>query len=115
MSKKNNVITNKLNKRIEVWGKIKTKNEIGEVDYSEGKIKTIWAALIPQTGNMQKGQVETILSNTTHKIIVRYGSGKDITQDMWLMYKGHRFDINYIINPYFQNETFEIFCNEKIE
>lgn len=115
MSKKNNAIVNKLNKKIEVWGKIKAKNRIGEVDYEDGKIKTIWAAIIPQTANMQRGQVETILSNTTHKIIIRYGAGKDIKQDMVLKYQGHRFDINYILNPYFKNETLEIFCSEKIE
>lgn len=101
-----------LRHRIEIYGKTKIENELGETDFTFGKIKTIWAAIIPQTSKMQSGQANTILSNTTHKIIVRYDKG--ITQDMYIMFKGKRFDINYILNPYFKNETLEIFCSEVV-
>ena len=103
-----------LDKRIEVWGKTAIKNELKETDYQDTKIKSIWASIIPQTGSMLKGQANTILTNTTHKIVCRYSSGKDIKNDMWIMFKGHRFDINYILNPYFKNEKLEIFCTEVI-
>lgn len=102
-----------LRHRIEIYGKTQIENELGETDFTFGKIKTIWAAIIPQTSKMQSGQANTILSNTTHKIIVRYDKG--ITQDMYIMFKGKRFDINYILNPYFKNETLEIFCSEVVE
>ncbi|QEK13723.1 head-tail adaptor protein (plasmid) [Crassaminicella thermophila] len=105
----------RLRHRIDVYGKIEIENELEEVDYIDSKIKTIWAAIIPQTASLQRGQVETILSNTTHKIIVRYSAGKDITQDMYIMFRGKRFDIKYILNPYFKNEFLEIFCEEVIE
>ncbi|HBM74713.1 MAG TPA: head-tail adaptor protein [Clostridiaceae bacterium] len=104
-----------LKNRIEIWGKSSTTNELGEADYADAKLKTIWAEIIPQTGKLQTQQANTILSNVTHKIICRYGAGKDITQDMWIMYNGHRFDIKYILNPYFKNESLEIFCEEVIE
>lgn len=108
----------KLNKRIEIWSPKgeKIKNKLGEVSYQPGKLKSIWAEIIPQTGSLIKqSNADTLLANTTHKIKVRYNAGKDITDDMWLMHKGHRFDINYILNPYFANETLEIFCTESIE
>jgi len=104
-----------LNKRIEIWGKIKITNELGETDYTEAKIKTIWASIVPQTGSLQRGQVETILSNVTTKFICRYSSGKDIAQDMWIIFNGKRNDIKYILNPYEKNESLEIFCTEVIE
>lgn len=104
-----------LQHRIEIWGNAPTENELGEKDYIPGRIKTIWAAVIPQTGSLQKQQADTILSNVTHKIIVRYTAGKDISQNMHIMFKGHRFDIKYILNPYFKNEWIEIFCEEVIE
>ena len=50
----------------------------------------------------------------TTQIKVRYGAGKDITQDMWLVCKGHRFDIKYILDPYLKHEYLEIFCEEII-
>lgn len=104
-----------LRHRIDIYGKTQVENELGELDYVYEKIKTIWAAIIPQTASLQKQQIETIVSNTTHKIIVRYGAGKDITQDMYIMFRNKRFDIKYILNPYFKNEFLEIFCVEVIE
>ena len=103
-----------LNKRIELWGKVEFTNELLETTYRDNKIKTIWAEVVPQTGSLQRAQAETLLSNTTHKIIVRYGSGKDIKEDMWFIFREHRFDIKYILNPYFRNEKIEIFVEEVI-
>lgn len=105
----------KLKHKIEVWGRVEFENELLETDYTDSLIKSIWAEIIPQTGSMSKRQgVETIMTNVTHKIIVRYNSGKDIASDMWLMYRGHRFDIRFILNPYFSNESLEIFCEEVV-
>lgn len=108
-----------LNKRIEVWGNGEVyDNELKEWTFQDGEIKTIWASLIPQTGSLQKQQADTILSNVTTKIKVRYGAGKDITEDMWFIFKEgnkkHRFDIKYILNPYMSNDFLEIFCQEII-
>lgn len=108
-------LVNDLNRRIDIYGKVEFENELNETDYRFEKIKTIWCAIIPQTGSLQRQQTDTILSNTTHKVIVRYHAGKDIKQDMHLQYKGRRFDIKYILNPYEANESLEIFCEEVIE
>ena len=109
------LLTNKLNHRIEIHGNIKTTNEIGENSIFYGKIKSLWAHIVPQTGSLQKQQADTLLSNVTHKIIVRYESGKDITKDMQIHFKNHRFEIKYVSNPYYGNETLEIFCQELVD
>jgi SPP1 family predicted phage head-tail adaptor len=108
-----------LDKRVEVWGNIKVyNNELKEWEFEDSQIKTIWACIIPQTGSLQKQQANTILSNVTNKIKIRYGAGKDITEDMWFVFENnkrkHRYDIKYILNPYFSNDFLEIFCEEKI-
>ncbi|MFA5527658.1 MAG: phage head closure protein [Peptostreptococcales bacterium] len=101
--------------RVEVWSYTTYNNKLGEITHKPKKIITIWAAIIPQTGSLQKQQAETVLSNVTHKIITRYSSGKSITQDMWLIYQGKRFDIKFILNPFYKNETLELFCEQVIE
>lgn len=102
--------------RIDIWANdVKFTNELGELEYGPGLKKTIWANIIPQTGSLQKKEANTILSNVTHKIIVRYESANDVTQYMYIMFRGKRFDIKYILNPYFKNESLEIFCEEVIE
>lgn len=101
--------------RIDIYADVKVENEFFETEYKFEKVKTIWASLIPQTGSLQRQETETILTNVTHKIIVRYSAGKDITKDMQIMFRGSRFEIKYILNPFFANETLEIFCQELID
>lgn len=113
----------KLKHKVELWGNVKVKNELNEWDTQDVKIKSVQAEIIPQTGNMGRQQgIETIISKTTHKFIVRYRSGinvtqdgEDISNDMWFVFRGKRFDILYMIDPYFSNEKLEIFCEEVIE
>ncbi|MEY8001607.1 head-tail adaptor protein [Clostridium sp. Mt-5] len=121
------------NKKIEVWGKIPFQNEVHAKSFKNSKIKTIWASIVPQTGSLAKQKnADTLLANVTHKIIIRYNSGKNIVDDMWLMYftndtdreaylndqtlkVGHRFDISYILDPFYKHETLEIYCVESLE
>ena len=101
-----------LNKRIEIYGNVTHENEVGEESSRFEKIKSIWASVVPQTASLQRQQADTILTNVTHKIIVRYSAGKEITKEMEIHFKGHIFEIKYILNPYFTNETLEIFVQE---
>jgi len=105
----------KLNKRIEHWGKVPFVNELGEQDYKDGYIKTMWASIVPKTGSLEKTQAETILTNTTHKIIVRYLSGKNIKESDFIMFRERRFDIKFILNPFYKDEYLEIFTEQVLE
>lgn len=100
--------------RIDVYGNVKYINELEETSYRFDKLTTLWASLVPQTGSLQTQAADTILTNVTHKVIVRYASGKDISKDMQIHFRGKKFEIKYILNPYFLNETLEIFCQELI-
>jgi SPP1 family predicted phage head-tail adaptor len=104
-----------LRNKIDIYANTKIVNALGETSYKFEKVKSIWSSVIPQTGKLQNQQAETILTNVTHKIIVRYSAGKDITKDMKILFRGHRFEILYILNPYFKNEVIEIFCQELID
>ncbi|HBJ01673.1 phage head closure protein [Lysinibacillus sp. UBA5990] len=104
-----------LRHRIEILTNQKAKNELEETIYMFLPVKKIWAAIIPQTGSLQKQVADTVLTNVTHKIIVRYNAGKDISKDMRIGYKDHEFEIKYVLNPYFKNETLEIFVQEVLK
>jgi SPP1 family predicted phage head-tail adaptor len=103
----------KMRCRVEIWHNTLTKNDLKEMSKVPTKLFTVWAEIIPQTGKLQNAQADTILSKVTHKIIIRYTTG--IENDMWIVYKGHKFNISYILNPYFRNESLEIFAEEVIE
>jgi len=104
-----------LRHRIEILANQKAKNELEETIYKFLPVKKIWAAIIPQTGSLQKQVADTVLTNVTHKIIVRYNAGKDITKDMRIRYKDHEFEIKFVLNPYFKNETLEIYVQEVLK
>ena len=106
---------NVYNRKVDVWGNVTFINELGEVDYTTAKIKTIWAKIVPQTGSLQKTQAETILTNTTHKIIVRYLSGEFIKESDFITFRDKRYDIKFILNPFFRDEFLEIFCEQVLE
>ncbi|MGD6845236.1 phage head closure protein [Bacillus infantis] len=105
----------KLNHRIDVLENQKVTNELKETSYQYVQTMSLYAAIIPQTGIMQRQEAETILTNVTHKIIVRYVAGKKITKDMQIKFRESLFEIKYILNPYFKNETLEIFCTEVMD
>jgi SPP1 family predicted phage head-tail adaptor len=103
------------NHKVELWNNIKTKSQMKEISNVPTLIKKLWVDIVPQTGSMSKRQgVETIMTNVTHKIIVPYIAGKSITNDMWFIYRECRFEIRFILNPYFSNEKLEIFVEEVI-
>ncbi|MCM3411466.1 phage head closure protein [Metabacillus litoralis] len=108
-------LVNRLHHIIDVFGNVKKTNELNETSYSFEKIKSIRASIVPQTGSLQRQEADTILTNVTHKIIIRYSSGKEITKDMQIHFRNSKFEIKYILNPYFKNETLELFCTEVIE
>lgn len=118
LKNKNDVMKDLLrvtNHKVQAWKKEKIEDEQYQVSFTEVLFKEIGAQIIPQTAKLQRGQVENIVSNTTHKIVCRYEAGKDITQDMYIIFRNKKFDINYILNPYFNNEWLELFCQEVIE
>lgn len=102
----------KLRNKVEVWGKVEALNELNQTTYRDSKLMNVYAEIIPQTGSLQKQQAETILTNVTHKFVIRYR--ENITPNFHFRYKGRRFDIRYILNPYFRNETLEVFVEEVI-
>lgn len=107
--------------RVSIYGKVKSTNELDEVIYVDAVIANPFAEIVPQTGNMQSQQVKTALTNVTHKINIRYNKlieeayqNEQTKSNMHIKYSGHRFDILFVLNPYFQNKSLEIFVEEVI-
>ncbi|MEG1044718.1 MAG: phage head closure protein [Oscillospiraceae bacterium] len=100
------------NKKIEIWCNQNGKNEIGELDKTSILAKSLYAQVIPQTGKLQTISANTILSNVTTKVIIRFNIGIEVKNDMWIMLGGRRLDIKYVLNPFERNETLELFCEE---
>lgn len=87
------------------------RNELGAwLSFDAVKLEC-WAKMETRTGSLLSGRsAETKLSKTTHKFVVRYD--ERITPDCWIVYDGHRYDIDYISDPDFTKHWMEIFAEE---
>lgn len=115
MLRRTNQLSTELTKRVEVWHNTRSaeKNRLGQYPIEPVLYRTLYAAIIPQTGSLLSGRAaDTTLSRTTHKVKIRYRN--DITPDMWIMYQGVRYDILYILDPNLNHERLEIFCEVKL-
>lgn len=72
---------------------------------------TTWASINPIAGK-EYFQAETIASELTHRIRLRYRKG--ITPDMRVIYKGRIFYIQSVINDYESNTSLQLMCRELI-
>lgn len=100
----------KLNKKIEIWKNENFQTELLEEDTKDELVKKVYSQIIPISGMMKTGQAETLIVGSTHKIRMRYNTGKFITPDMWFVYKNTKYNIKYILNPFESNRTLEFFC-----
>lgn len=104
-------LSSMLKNRLEVWA-IKTakeKNKLGQYPKQEKKQFEVYGAILPQTGGLLNNRpADTVLTRTTHKIVCRYT--KNITSANWFVYKGTRYNILYILDPYMNNERLECYC-----
>ena len=72
---------------------------------------TTWASINPISGK-EYYSAETINSDLTHKIRLRYRRG--ITPDMRILYNGRIFYIVSVINEYEKNTMLQLMCRELI-
>ena len=108
-------LSSRLTNRIDVYGKIKIENELGETDYKYEKLKTIWAEIMPESGNVQSGEGKTEYANINYKFVIRSSALSELSNDMYFVFKGQRYDIQYFNPNYKYRNCIEIFCKLVIE
>lgn len=108
-------LVSKLNNRIDVYGKILYENELGEKDYTYGKIKSVWAEITPSGGSIRNGEANTIYSDISHKIVIRSNAINNLSNDMYFIFKNQRYDIKYFNPNYKYRDRIEIICSLVVE
>lgn len=101
---------NSLNNRIDVYSKQQIENELGELDYSYSKLKTIWASIKPTTGNFKTGDGNIIQVDIKFKITIRADSLREITNDMYFIYQDKKYNIDYYIPNFEKKDSIDIYC-----
>lgn len=111
-------LSSRLNCRIDVYGKIQIENELEELDYSYGKIKSIWAEILPgsnNSGGIRQGEGNTKFTDISHRITIRANSITNLTNDMYFIFKGQRYDIKYFNPNYKYRDSIEVLTSLVVE
>lgn len=106
-------LASRLNNRIEIYGKQKVE-QYGATTYKEGFIKKIWADIQPLSGKgrVTKEEADTESSTVRFKITIRK---TQIDESNIIVFKGNKFEIDYIIPNFNNNSYLEVFANLKKE
>ena len=115
--KRNNMasLCSRLNNRIALYTKVQVINELGEKDYQYQQIKTIYAEILPQSGNEKTGQGNTLFSEISHKIIIRANAVKQLSNDMYIVFDSKRYDVKYFQPNYKYHNYIELYCKLVVE
>lgn len=104
------MLVNRLNKRVQLFGKVKEKNELGQVEYSYKLLKILWADIVPISGREADYLAETTISECRFKFILRENSIKNINRDMYFIYKNKKYYIEYFTPNFKYLDRIEVFC-----
>lgn len=104
-------LASKLNNRIELWSKEKVETDIGN-EVKEVLKKKLWADIIPKSGNIKSGEVETEFSNVKFQIRIRK---VDIKYSDYFVFKGQKYEIEYIFPDFNRNSFLDILVKLKVE
>lgn len=108
-------LCSRLNSKVALYAKKEITNELGEKDYQYQKIKTIWAEVLPQSGNEKIGQGNTIFAEISHKFTIRAKAIANLSNDMYFIFDKQRYDIKYFQPNYKWHDRIEIFCKLVVE
>jgi len=104
-------LSKRLNCKIDVYAKVEFENKLKEKDYKYEVLKSVYSEIIPAGGSMKSLQGGEDYADVTHKITIRNNSIPGLTNDMYFMYKGQRFDINFTQPNFKFKNSIEIMCN----
>ena len=112
-------VVGKLKHKVDVYQREKFTDEVGSVKYKYTKLKSIWCAITPILGErvraVKQDKVgDMIKISETIKFTCRINAVK-VSQDMYLVYKGQRYDVDYAV-PYFKDmQLQEIYTQLRLE
>lgn len=103
-----------LRNKIDVYGMRTYTDTLGSQGRKPGKIKSLWANIVPTSGQNreEKGNVSEIY--VSHRVTVRRKSLSEIAPDYYLVYKGQKYEILYWYPNYKNNNYMEIFCRLEV-
>ena len=115
-------LTNDLNCRVTIWARTNVTTDFGETDFIHAPLCEAWAQILPHggAGRATGGNVTPMPADMRepymrHSIILRANALPDCTTDMYVTYRGRRYDVDYWRPHYQRNDRVELICTMVID
>ncbi len=103
----------RLRHKIDVYAKSESKTEFAEITYDYKKITSVWAEVKPISGKENSIKGDSAQVSVTHRIITRSEAIKKPRNDMYFVFKGQKYEIEYFSCYY--KCVIEFYCKLIIE
>lgn len=105
-------LTTKLRNKVTLYAKQPAINELGEDTFEYLPVKSIYCYITNHGGSNAEKAGNSRQSSTSHRFIIRSSAVKELSTDMYFMYKGIRYDIEFF-NPNFKyNDSIEVLVKQ---
>jgi hypothetical protein len=111
------VLSSNLKNKVDVYGKMPFTNELGENDFKDTYIKSLFVWILPATltGTTATQPTGTEYSMVQQRVKCRKRSIPDLSKDIYFVYEGIRYDVQYFQPDFKEDEYWDILCKAKFE
>lgn len=100
---------------MKLYGPHMMKDELGLETLKHGFIKNMWVEFKDSSGSVKKDEAGTKKAETTHVIRCRKGSMPSPSKEMYIVYQGMKYEFEYWIPDYEDNNSLDIIVKVVIE
>lgn len=111
MIKVQEALTDVLNKRADVYSGTSITNELGESDLIYSKLKTVWCAITFLSGLTTNGKANDVDLTVKCRFTIRKNSITNLTNDMYFMFEGQKYNIDYVLPNFKLRDRLEVYCS----
>lgn len=106
-------LTNDLNCRVTLYARQQVTTALGDTDFDYVPQGQVWAKIVPSTaqgGNTQALPGDMAQVGIRHIVTIRANALPHPAEDMYLTYKGHRYNVEYWQPHYKHPDRVELIC-----
>lgn len=101
-------LTSRLRNKLTLYAKQPSFNELGEDTFKYVPVGTMYGEIITWGGSNAQKVGNTTQSSTSHRLTIRSKSVRELSNDMYFVYKDQRYDIEYFNPNYKYDDSVEI-------